>query len=49
VASKARHSYSSRWALALIGAALLLIIVVGMIRELAERWRLNEAWPLDGG
>jgi hypothetical protein len=29
---------------ALLGAALLLIIVVGMIRELTERWRM-----LDGG
>jgi len=40
VAPKSRHLYSSKWAVALLGAALLLIIVVGMIRELTERWRM---------
>jgi len=34
---------------ALVGAALLLIIFVGMVRELTERWRSGEAWMLDGG
>jgi len=49
VASKSRHLYSSKWAVALIGAALLLIIFVGMVRELTERWRSDEAWMLDEG
>jgi hypothetical protein len=49
VAPKGRHLYSSKWAVALIGAALLLVIVVGMIREFIERWRPDEARALDGG
>jgi hypothetical protein len=49
VASKGRHLYSSNWAVALIGVAVLLIIVVGMVRELTERWRSGGAWMLDGG
>jgi len=49
VASTGRHLHSAKWALALIGAALLLIIVVGMIRELTERWFPAEALTLDGG
>jgi hypothetical protein len=49
VAPKDKHLYSSRWLVALIGAALLLIIVVGMIRELTERWRPGGRWTLDGG
>jgi hypothetical protein len=40
VVPKGRHIYSSKWAVALLGAALLLIIFVGMIRDLSERWRL---------
>ena len=49
VASKGRHLYSPNWALALLGVALLLIIVVGMIREVTERWRPDGAWTLDEG
>jgi len=49
MASKSRHLYSSKWAVALIGAALLLLIFVGMVRELTERWRPDEAWMLDEG
>ena len=48
MASKGRHLYSSTWAFALIGAALLLVILVGMIREYTERWRPDEPWMLDG-
>jgi len=49
VAPKGRHLYSSKWLMALVGAALLLIIVVGMIRELTERWRPGGPWTLHGG
>jgi hypothetical protein len=48
VTSKGRHHYSSTWAFALLGAALLLVMFVGMIRELTERWRTDESWMLDG-
>lgn len=49
VAPKDRYFHPSRWAVALLGAALLLIIVVGMIRELTERWLPGEARMLGGG
>jgi len=48
VASKRQHLYSSRWAFALIGAAVLLVMLVGMIREFTERWRTDDPWMLDG-
>lgn len=30
--------YSSNWALALLGGALFGVLLVGMVRELTERW-----------
>jgi hypothetical protein len=42
-------SYSSKWALGLIGAALFLVILVGMIRDITERWRRRKEPRLDGG
>ena len=41
--------YSSKWALGLIGAALLLVILVGMIRDITERWSRRKERRLDGG
>jgi hypothetical protein len=39
------YRYSPKWALGLLGAALVLVIIVGMIRDVTERWRQR----FDGG
>ena len=44
-ASTKLDSYSPKWLLGLIGAALILVIIVGMIRDVTERWR----GKFDGG
>ncbi|HTS81724.1 MAG TPA: hypothetical protein VMH40_14080 [Myxococcaceae bacterium] len=48
MAETERDRYSSKWALALIGAALFLVVLVGMIRDLSERWGRQEERRLDG-
>jgi len=49
VAATDLDRYSSKWALGLIGAALLLVILVGMIRDITERWSRRKERSLDGG
>jgi hypothetical protein len=44
-ASTKLYRYSPKWALGLLGAALILVIIVGMIRDVTERWRQR----FDGG
>ncbi len=41
--------YSSKWAVGLIGAALFLLVLVGMIRDITERWGRRKERRLDGG
>ncbi len=41
--------YSSRWAVALIGAALFLVILVGMLRDITERWGRRKERRLRAG
>jgi multisubunit Na+/H+ antiporter MnhG subunit len=48
VGSTERH-LSSKWAIGLIGAALFLIMFVGMIRDFLERWHQDTEPRLDGG
>jgi len=40
--------YSPKWALGLIGMALFLVVLVGMIRDLTERWRRPKEPRLNG-
>lgn len=49
VASTEHHNHSSKWALFLIGAALFLVIIVGMIRDILERCHQDMEPRLDGG
>jgi hypothetical protein len=47
VASTERQIASSKWAIGLFGAALLLVILVGMVRDFLERWQHEEEPRLD--
>jgi len=49
VAATDLDRYSSKWAVGLIGAALFLVILVGMIRDITERWARRKERRLDGG
>ena len=40
---------SSRWAVGLIGAALFLVIILGMIRTFTEKWSRRKEPKLHGG